>query len=172
MMTVLSVSVLNKNPNDTNHMSSTHSSSMKLTSTAFTDSGVIPVKYTCDGEGINPPLHISGVPDGAKSLVLIIDDPDALSGVWDHWVLFNMDPKTEDIGEDSVPGGSIIGSNTSGKNSYESICPPSGTHRYIFTLYALSIVLSLSEGSSKSAVVAGMNGDVMAIAELTGRYSR
>ena len=119
-------------------MSSPSKSSMKLTSSAFADGSLIPVKYTCNGKEISPPLEISGVPAGAKSLIIILEDPDAPTGTWDHWVVFNIDPKTLVIAEGTTPEGAIFGSNTGGTVAYEGPCPPSGTHRYVFTLYAIS----------------------------------
>ena len=153
-------------------MSSPSKSSMKLTSSAFADGSLIPVKYTCNGKEISPPLEISGVPADAKSLILTLEDPDAPTGVWDHWVVFNIDPKTLVILEGTIPESAILGLNTSGTVAYEGPCPPSGTHRYVFTLYALSAKLSLPEGSSKSAVLAAMNGNVLAVAELMGKYGK
>jgi Raf kinase inhibitor-like YbhB/YbcL family protein len=153
-------------------MSSPHSTSMKLESPAFAAGGVIPVKYTCNGNGVSPPLDISGVPAGAKSLVITMEDPDASVGIWDHWVAFNIDPKTSIIVEGAASTTGVLGSNTSGTAAYESPCPPSGIHRYVFTLYALSITLSLPEGSSKNVVTAAMNGNVLAMAELVGRYGK
>jgi Raf kinase inhibitor-like YbhB/YbcL family protein len=153
-------------------MSSSSKSSMKLTSSAFADGSLIPVKYTCNGKEISPPLEISGVPAGAKSLILTLEDPDAPIGTWDHWMLFNIDPKTMIIPEGSVPEGAVVGSNTGGTAAYEGPCPPSGMHRYVFTLYAISTKLSLPEGSSKATVLAAMNGNVLAMAELMGKYGK
>jgi Raf kinase inhibitor-like YbhB/YbcL family protein len=101
-----------------------------------------------------------------------LEDPDAPTGVWDHWVVFNIDPKTLVIAEGTVPKGAMLGSNTVGTVAYEGPCPPSGTHRYVFTLYALSSKLSLPEGSSKVTVLAAMNGNVLAMAEFMGKYGK
>src|SRR3989338_8553032 len=99
---------------------------MKITSPVFQNNGNIPSKYTCQGEDINPELNIEGIPENAKSLVLIMDDPDAPVGVWDHWVLFNISMITK-INEDSVPQGAVQGKNSWEKNGYGGPCPPSGT---------------------------------------------
>ncbi len=152
--------------------SSKNSSSMKLTSPAFAEGATIPERYTCNGGDISPPLEISGVPHDAKSLILVMDDPDAPVGVWDHWVAFNIDPKTLIIAEGAASTTGTLGSNGGGTAAYAGPCPPSGTHRYIFTLYALSTTLSLPEGASKSKVIATMNGNVIAMAELMGRYGK
>src|SRR3989338_8309084 len=116
---------------------------MNLTSLAFQHQGKIPSKYTCDGADVNPPLAISDVPPNAKSLVLIMDDPDALKPagkVWDHWIVWNIDPNKNIIYDNTVPG--IQGVNSVGKNSYGGPRPPDGTHRYFFKLYALDTKLN------------------------------
>jgi hypothetical protein len=172
IVAVLSLSILNKHAPQSATMSSPSKSSMKLTSSAFADGSLIPVKYTCNGKEISPPLEIFGVPADAKSLILTLEDPDAPTGVWDHWVVFNIDPKMLVIAEGTVPKGAMLGSNTGGTVAYEGPCPPSGTHRYVFTLYALSAKLSLPEGSSKATVLAAMNGNVLAVAELMGKYGK
>lgn len=167
---VLSVSISNRLPIKPNIMSSTSKSKMELTSPTFVGGATIPVKYTCKGDDISPPLEVSGVPAGAKSLVLTLEDPDAPAGTWDHWVAFNIDPKTLIISEGAASTTGTLGSNSSGTVAYEGPCPPSGTHRYVFTLYALSKTISLSEGASKSAVTSALNGDVLAMAELMGKF--
>lgn len=146
--------------------------SMKISSVAFEQNGSIPSKYTCDGSGINPPLSFSDVPPEAKSLALFVDDPDTPSGaVFDHWVVWNIPPSTESIGEGEAPVG-MIGPNTSGTLRYYNPCPPDGEHRYFFKLYALDIMLDLPAGSSKTDVEQAMQGHVLAQAELIGRYNR
>jgi len=145
---------------------------MELTSPAFKDGESIPSKYTCDADNINPPLAISGVPEGTNSLVLIMDDPDAPSKVWVHWVLFNISPSTTEIPENSLPSGSLQGINDFGKTNYGGPCPPSGTHRYKFKLYALDMSLNLKEGDSKEGIENAMQGHVLEQTELTGLYSR
>lgn len=145
--------------------------SMKITSPVFENSRKIPSKYTCDDKNINPPLAVSGVPESAKSLVLIVDDPDAPMGTWVHWTIWNMDPALTEIAEDSVPEG-IEGVTSFDKPGYGGPCPHSGTHRYFFKLYALDTILSIRETSDKKALEEAMEGHTLASAELVGLYSR
>ena len=148
---------------------------MKLSSTAFENSASIPQKFTCDGANINPELRISEVPDGAKSLVLIIDDPDATGGVtWDHWVVWNIDPKTSMIAENSVPTGVIQGTTSFGDQKYGGPCPPRGSkpHRYMFKLYALDTVLNIPADSKKADVESAMQSHVLAEITSTGLFGR
>ncbi|OGX05976.1 MAG: hypothetical protein A2Z88_02805 [Omnitrophica WOR_2 bacterium GWA2_47_8] len=142
---------------------------MIITSPGFTHNAMIPSRYTCQGEDINPPLQISDLPLGAKSLVLINDDPDAPGMTWDHWVVYNIAP-TEKIEEDSVPG--LQGKNSWGRNDYGGPCPPSGTHRYFFKLYALDIRLELKEGVRKKQVEDAMKGHILSEAILIGLYKK
>ena len=152
---------------------------MKLTSSAFAEGEKIPSKYTCDGANLNPALSFSDVPAKAKSLVLIMDDPDIPDfvkqkfgiKVWDHWVVFNIFLGTKEIAEGKNPPG-ILGRNTGGKNAYGGPCPPDREHRYFFKLYALDTELSLPEGSSKAEVEKAMAGHILAEAKLMGRYER
>ena len=131
----------------------------------------IPAKYTCEGENINPPLTFSEVPKESKSLVLIVDDPDATGGkTFLHWLLYNIPPATMQILENSVPEGSTLGMTHFGKVSYGGPCPPSGKHRYFFKLFALDMVLDLPEGASREEVEAKMSGHDIATAELIGLY--
>jgi len=154
------------------------SGTLLLTSSAFLNQGRIPTKYTCDGSppagGVSPPLQISGVPAEAKSLALIFDDPDAVGVVgyvWDHWILFNIDPATTLIPEGQAVG--IQGTGTSGNTQYEGSCPPKGRdHAYSFRLYALDQMLSLSKGATKKDVVEAMTPHILEQTELIGRYSR
>lgn len=151
---------------------------MKLSSPVFDHGGKIPSKYTCDGENVNPPLVMSGIPAGTKSMALLMDDPDIPDAakknynieVWDHWVIFNMPPIPQSITEGKVQG--ILGRNTRGKNEYGGPCPPDREHRYFFKLYALDMMLPLSEGASKKEVEEAMRGHIIAQAELMGRYER
>ncbi len=113
-------------------------SDMTITSSAFTNGGAIPVKYSCKGEGINPPITISNIPKNTKSVVLYVYDQDVPKGGFVHWLVYNMDPKTTDIPEGKVPTGSVEGLNTAKNTSYVPVCPPSGTHHYLFTAYAVS----------------------------------
>jgi Raf kinase inhibitor-like YbhB/YbcL family protein len=140
-----------------------------VTSSAFENKGRIPSKYTCDGENVNPPLNIQGIPEAAKSLVLIVDDPDAPMGTWVHWVVWNI-PVTEKIGEDSVPG--TEGVSTSGGHSYSGPCPPSGTHRYFFKVYALDTRLDIDPNSKKKDVEKAIEGHIVVKGEIVGLYSR
>lgn len=152
---------------------------MELLSVAFKNGGNIPAKYTCDGEGISPPLQISNVPTNAVSLVLLMDDPDIPETtkknlnieVWDHWTVFNILPDTKQIAEGENPAGRP-GKNTGGGHAYGCPCPPDREHRYFFKLYALDIMLDLPVGSAKGEVERAMNGHVLATAELIGRYTR
>ena len=145
-------------------------SEMQITSPAFEYNERIPEKFTCDGDNFNPTLEIEDVPEDAQSLVLIVDDPDAPMGTWVHWVVFNIPPETGFIAENSVPG--TLGINDFKKLDYGGPCPPSGTHRYFFRVYALDIKLNLAEGATKSDVERHMKGHVLDEAELMGTYSR
>ena len=144
---------------------------MKLTSPAFENKQEIPSEYTCDGSDTSPELNIADVPENAKSLVLICDDPDAPVGIWDHWVVFNIPTDTTKIAKGTEPSG-VAGKNSWGKTGYGGPCPPSGTHRYFFKLYALDTTLDLKEGSDKKDIESAMKGHVIAQAELMGTYSR
>lgn len=177
------------NQNSTEHMdtaqitgSSTNSMTLTLTSSAFQNAESIPSQFTCDAENISPPLSISGVPEGAKSLVLIVDDPDIPQvfkeqrGIdsFDHWTLFNIPPETRDISQAGSAG--VRGANGAGKNDYTGPCPPKeyepSEHRYFFKLYALDTMLDLAEGASKGDVLAAMEGHILGKAELMSRYKR
>src|SRR3989344_7281135 len=156
---------------------------LTLTSSAFEQSGKIPAKYTCDGDReLSPPLSWSGVPEEAKSLVLVMDDPDIPQfakerhgiEVFDHWTLFNIPPETREILEGATAG--TEGTNSAGAASYTGPCPPPAyepsEHRYIFSLYALDTLLDLAGGASKREVLDALDGHALASAELIGRYSR
>lgn len=142
---------------------------MKLTSPEFKKGAYIPVKFTCEGEDINPALDIEGLPAGTKSMALIVDDPDAPMGTWVHWVVYDIAP-TNCIDENSIPG--TQGINNAGKKEYHGPCPPSGTHRYYFKAYALDKVLGLREGVSKGELEKAMQGHILGQAELIGLYKR
>lgn len=148
------------------------SARMKLSSPAFDHSKAIPSKFTCDGEDTNPPLEIKGVPDGAKSLALIMDDPDAPGGVWVHWLLWNIDPAATRIAQGSVPAGAEQGVNSWQRREYGGPCPPSGTHRYFFRLYALKQKLNLPASTTRKDLDKAIKGIVLAQTELFGLYSR
>ena len=148
---------------------------MKITSSAFSDGALIPIKYTCDGDDISPPLVWSDIPENTASFVLINDDPDAPVGTWDHWILFNLDGKTTELAENvdlSKLAGVQLGRNSWRRNDYGGPCPPYGTHRYFFKLYALDMKLDLPAGSSKQDIKKAMAGHILAEAELLGRYKR
>jgi len=142
---------------------------MKLISPEFKHNQMIPKKFTCQGQDINPALEITDIPEGAKTLVLISDDPDAPGGTWDHWIVFNISPAAG-IKEDSVPG--TQGKNSWGRSEYGGPCPPSGTHRYFFKLYALDTMLDLPKGASKAQVERAMEGHILDEAELIGLYKK
>lgn len=152
---------------------------MKLISTAFNEGGQIPSKYTCDGENINPPLSWRDIPSGTKSFALIMDDPDIPDfvkkargiEVFDHWTVFNILPLVSNIEEGIEPEG-VAGLNSGGKLGYIGSCPPDQEHRYFFRLYALDKLLDLSQGTSKHGVLSGMEGHILDVAELMGKYKR
>jgi Raf kinase inhibitor-like YbhB/YbcL family protein len=144
---------------------------MKITSSAFQEGGNIPPKFTCDGGDSSPPLRIAEIPSGAKTLALVVDDPDAPSGLFTHWIVWNISPQTKAIAEGSPPQG-VQGTNDFGKSSYGGPCPPSGTHRYYFKIFALDRELSLASGTKRNQLDAAMKGHVVAQAELMGRYAK
>lgn len=153
------------------------SASFQLTSRAFSHGEPIPPTYTCDGEDISPPLQWDDPPEGTQSLALIADDPDAPGGTWVHWVLYSLPADTDSLPEGVPPDAELPDGGRHGQNSWQRLgyggpCPPSGTHRYIFTLYALDTQLDLPDGASKSQVLQAMEGHVLARAELAGRYTR
>ena len=133
---------------------------------------MIPSKYTCEGEDINPSLKIVGVPKNAKTLVLIMDDPDAPMGTWVHWLVWNMSPQTTEILENSVPTSSVEGTTSWRRTGYGGPCPPSGTHRYFFKLYALDIALNLSPQTDKAGLEKAMAGHILDKTELIGLYKK
>lgn len=143
---------------------------MKITSPDFKNNSKIPIRFTGDGENINPNLAIEGIPANTKSLVLIVDDPDAPAGTWVHWIVFNIPIKDKKliIREDSVPG--IQGKNSWGRDNYGGPKPPFGTHRYFFKIYALDCLLNLREGISREELRDTIEGHVLDEAELIGFY--
>jgi Raf kinase inhibitor-like YbhB/YbcL family protein len=145
---------------------------LTLSSPAFRDREDIPAKHTCQGDDTSPGLRIGGVPEGARSLVLIVDDPDAPMGTFDHWVVWDIPAGTASIPEDSVPQGAVQGRNGAGTNQYVGPCPPSGKHRYFFKLYALDTSLGLGGSSGKADVERAMEGHVLARAQLVGLYQK
>ena len=143
--------------------------SIKVFSNAFESNGTIPKKYTCSGENINPPLEFEGIPEEADSLVLILDDPDAPMKTFTHWIVWNIEPIAK-IEEDSIPG--VEGMNDFRKIGYGGPCPPSGTHRYFFRVYALDKRLDLKAGASRKELESEMIGHIIAEGELMGKYSK
>jgi len=142
----------------------------RLTSPGFKDGGYIPPKHTCDGVGVSPELVVDGVPDNAKSLALIMDDPDAPAGTWVHWVAWNMDKATKTLPEGAKPARE--GRNSGGRTGYGNPCPPGGTHRYVFKLYALDTDLKLQANSGKPELLDAMEGHILGETTLTGLYAR
>lgn len=145
---------------------------MLVTSTAFENGKEIPKKYTCDGENVNPPISIAGIPPNAQSLAIILDDPDAPTGVWNHWIVWGIGGGVKVINENSVPMGASLGTNNFGKLDYKGPCPPGGTHRYFFRVYALDIKPALLKGSKRVDLEAAMRGHILTQAELMGTYTR
>lgn len=145
---------------------------MKISSPVFENNSQIPQKYTCDGQDINPPLEIRDIPEGTQSLVLIVDDPDAPMGTFLHWLVWNISPETVKIEENSIPEGAIRGRNDFGKENYGGPCPPFGTHRYFFKVYALDKKLDLVAGSKLKEIEEAMKGHILDQAELLGLYQR
>ena len=145
---------------------------LNITSPAFKHNEHIPAKYTCDGADVNPALAIENVPTGAKSLALIVDDPDAPAGTWVHWVVWNVSPDIREIKEHTAPSGASQGMTDFRRRNYGGPCPPSGTHRYFFKLYALDTMLNLGADSTKAALERAMQGHILAQAELIGLYKR
>lgn len=138
-------------------------------SPSFAPKESIPPKFTCEGENVNPGITIENIPPGTKRLTLIVDDPDAPGGVFDHWLLWNIRPM-EMIIENSVPG--VEGKNSFGKTKYMGPCPPSGTHRYFFKVYALDKILEIRAGSDKAMLEKAMEGHILAKGELIGTFKK
>ncbi|MBU0534498.1 MAG: YbhB/YbcL family Raf kinase inhibitor-like protein [Candidatus Omnitrophica bacterium] len=143
---------------------------MKIKSSTFQNNQLMPSKFTCDGDNINPALVIENIPDGTKSLALIMDDPDATIGTFVHWVVFDM-PVISEIKENSIPQGKQ-GNNSAGQKKYHGPCPPSGTHRYFFKIYALDTMLNLNENTNKAQLEQVMANHIIDNAELIGLYKR
>ena len=145
---------------------------MKISSPAFQQGGTIPDKFSKNGNNVNPELRIAATSADAKSLVLIVDDPDAPTGLFTHWLVWNIDPKTREIAEGSVPKGAVQGKNDFGDIRYGGPQPPSGTHRYFFKIFALDKTLDLKAGAKRKEVDAALEGHVIAQGELVGKYSK
>ena len=142
---------------------------LNVSSIAFSHGGHIPKKYSCEGENINPPLEISNIPKEAKTLALIVEDPDAPSGTFYHWLVWNI-PPNEPIAEGYIPG--IMGKNSFGKTGYGGPCPPKGSHRYFFKIYAIDTELDLQADATKDALQQAMQGHIIAQGELMGKYQK
>lgn len=145
---------------------------LHISSTAFKNQKFIPSRYTCEGENINPPIVFSEIPGQTKSLALIVDDPDAPSGNWVHWLIWNIDPVTSEIQENTRPKNAIEGTNSFGNKSWGGPCPPSGIHRYFFKVYALDIKLDIESSADKQQLERAMDGHILAKAALTGLYEK
>ena len=150
---------------------------IQIKSSAFEDGGMIPRSYTCDEKDVSPDLAWAGVPEGTKTLALICDDPDAPVGTWVHWVLFNIPPEetglpAEIASEAEMANGARHGTNDFRRLGYGGPCPPGGTHRYFFKLYALDTALDLDSGATKAQVEDAMQGHILAEGQLMGRYAR
>lgn len=145
---------------------------MKIFSQDFQNNEMLPARFTCDGESINPRLSFEDVPESAQSLVLIVDDPDAPAGTWTHWMVWNIEPKTREIPQASVPEGAIQGINSGGGQAYEGPCPPGGTHHYFFKLFALDSMLDLEANATIEELESEMQGHIIDKAELIGIYKR
>ncbi len=144
---------------------------LKISSPVFEEGEEIPKKYTCKGENVNPEINIENLSEKTKSLALVMDDPDAPSGVFVHWVVWNISPDKTKISENSVPERAVQGVNNFGKTGYGGPCPPSGTHRYYFKIYALDSKISLEQGASKQELEMAMEGKIIAQGELMGRVT-
>lgn len=150
---------------------------LRIESPAFPSGAAIPSRHTCDGENLSPLLSWQGVPEGARTLALICEDPDAPRGTWSHWVLFDLPPSVSSLPEgvpasEKISGGGMQGINDSNRAGYDGPCPPGGTHRYFFRLYALDGKLSLPGASRRADLLRAMAGRILAEAELMGTYSR
>jgi Raf kinase inhibitor-like YbhB/YbcL family protein len=150
---------------------------LQLTSPAFAEGVVIPAQYTCDGENISPPLKWSNVPRSTKSLALIVEDPDAPIGTFTHWVIYDIPPTITELAErvpttETIPNGARQGLNDMKRVGYGGPCPPSGSHRYLFKLYALDATLDLKPGETKQVLTSAMSGHILAAGQLMGTYER
>jgi Raf kinase inhibitor-like YbhB/YbcL family protein len=152
-----------------NSMAENKLNSLVISSPAFGQNEGIPQKYTCQGQDVSPVLNITGIPNGTQSMVLIVDDPDAPGGNWDHWLVYNI-PVIDKIPEGAIPGTQLI--NDFQKREYGGPCPPSGTHRYFFKLYAIDQALDLPATATKKDLLNSLSGHLLAKAELIGLYKK
>ena len=148
---------------------STIRKTLNISSPAFEHQGTIPRKYTCQGAGVNPPISISGIPESAKTLAIIMEDPDAPGKVFDHWLVWNIPPVNE-IPENSMPG--LEGTNSAGKIGYIGPCPPSGTHRYYFKIFAVDTLLETEKGADKRKLEYTLQKHIIGYGELIGLYQK
>jgi Raf kinase inhibitor-like YbhB/YbcL family protein len=148
--------------------------SITLTSPAFKNGGTIPKRFSCDGEQLSPPLRWRGVPNAARELALLVEDPDASGGTFVHWVLFKLPPSLDGLAPDTVPNGARQGTNSAGKSSWAGPCPPAGDapHHYEFTLYALRRPLGQPDGADADAVRSAVAATALARGQLVGRFGR
>ena len=145
---------------------------ISVTSSAFQDGQPIPARFTCDGDNVSPPLAWQGVPSNAKAVALVVDDPDAPRGTFVHWVLLDLTPSTTSLTEHSTPSDATQANNSRGNASYFGPCPPSGTHHYRFTIYALSSPTGLPTGADLTQALKAINASTIARGRLTGTYAR
>lgn len=143
---------------------------LAISSPAFSEGGDIPGKYTCDGENINPPITVQNLPDETKSIALILEDPDAPGGTFDHWVVWNIQAYSDEIKEHVTPG--VEGKNSFDEHHYGGPCPPDGEHRYFFRIFALNKMLDLEVNSGKQALLKAMEGNILAAGSLMGKYKK
>jgi Raf kinase inhibitor-like YbhB/YbcL family protein len=155
----------------------TEIATIRVTSPAFQEGQTIPLQYTCDGDSISPPLNWEAVPEGTQSIALILDDPDAPGGTFVHWVLYDLPADLEGLPENlpagkGLPIGGEEGVNSTKKTGYAGPCPPRGTHRYFFKVYALDTKLNLPAGETKERLLEAMEGHILGQGQLMGRYKR
>ncbi len=150
-------------------MTTTIHTTLSIKSPAFGHNDFIPSKYSCDGDNINPEIHIGNLPEDTESLVLIMDDPDAPHGTYDHWLMWNI-PPTDKISENSTPG--VEGNNSAMRTKYTGPCPPGGLHHYHFKIFALDSKLNLRRGSNKDSLISAMDGHIKAYGKLIGLYRK
>jgi Raf kinase inhibitor-like YbhB/YbcL family protein len=150
---------------------------IQVSSTAFQEGGMIPPQYTCDGADVSPPLSWQSIPEGTRSIALIADDPDAPMGTFVHWVLYDLPADVRELQEDvpdakTLPNGAKQGANGFGRIGYGGPCPPSGTHRYFFKVYALDTPTNLPPGQKKAQLLRAMEGHILAQGQIMGKYKR
>lgn len=171
LATILLLGSCSREPHSATVQAAAPPNGMKISSSAFADGGEIPAKFGCSGSSVSPPLSFAGVPANAKSLALIVEDPDAPGGLFTHWVVWNMTPAVSSIPEGASPSG-VQGNSGYGKAGYGPPCPPNGEHRYVFRLFALDATLSLPAGSGREQLIESMKGHVIAEARVVGRYRK